>query len=199
MYFASFGNRVAVLTHFIMSMPSDQAQATVERTSPGPFILVSLLLFLGALFLFITYLIGNSLSLNFLKSFYSSGLRSTWSTFFLGARLDTRRNRRVLEGLLGRGGGPSLQGLAGSLAEALSGDGSPFPERCEGGPSCEAPEEEESEDTPPPYDQVVGSGACVLHFGPTNIWGERAVDLDWKVDYLEFNVTDVIVDLSDTS
>ena len=77
----------------------------------------------------------------------------------------------MLEGLLGRGGGPSLQGLAGSLAEALSGNGSPSSEGFEGGPGYEAatPKEEESEVTPPPYDQVVGSGACVLHFGPTNI------------------------------
>ena len=77
----------------------------------------------------------------------------------------------MLEGLLGRGGGPSLQGLAGSLAEALSGDGSPFPEGCEGGPSREAAaaEQEESEETPPPYDQVVGSGTAVLHYGPTYV------------------------------
>ena len=71
----------------------------------------------------------------------------------------------MLEGLLGRGGGPSLQGLAGSLAEALLGDGSPDPEGFEGGPGGEAAadEEEEQEDYPPPYDQVVGSGTAVLH------------------------------------
>ena len=78
----------------------------------------------------------------------------------------------MLEGLLGRGGGPSLQGLAGSLAEALSGDGSPDPEGFEGGPGGEAAaheEEEEQEDYPPPYDQVVGSGTAVLHCGPTYV------------------------------
>ena len=58
----------------------------------------------------------------------------------------------MLEGLLGQGGGPSLQGLAGSLAEALLGDGSPDPEGFEGGPGGEAAadEEEEQEDYPRP-------------------------------------------------
>ena len=108
-------------------------------------------------------------SLGLIKKFV---LRSTCSTLsFLGARLNSRRNRRVLEGLLGQGGGLSLQGLAGSLAEALLGDGSPDPEGFEGGPGGEAAadEDEEQEDYPPPYDQVVGPGTAVLHCGPTYV------------------------------
>ena len=74
----------------------------------------------------------------------------------------------MLEGLLGRGG-RSLQGLAGSLEEVLS--GSPAPEGSEGGPLGEAAayEEEEVEDIPPPYDEVVGSGPAVLSYGPTDV------------------------------
>ena len=89
---------------------------------------------------------------------------------FLGARLDSRRNRRVLEGLLGRRSG-SLWPLSGSLEAVLSGDGVPAPEGAEGGPRGETAdhEEQEEEDVPPPYDQVVGPGPCLLRYGPTDV------------------------------
>ena len=61
------------------------------------------MLFLGALFLFVTYLLGTFFVLCF--KFNVDQLS------FLGSPLDSRRNWRVLEGLLG-GGGWSLTGLA---------------------------------------------------------------------------------------
>ena len=45
-----------------------QEASVVDQTSPAPFILVSMLMFLGALFLFLTYLIGRFFTLSLLSS-----------------------------------------------------------------------------------------------------------------------------------
>ena len=88
---------------------------------------------------------------------------------FLGARIDSRRNRGVFEGLLGRRSG-SLWPLSGSLEAVLSGDGVPAPEGAEGGPRGETADyEEQEEDIPPSYDQVVGPGPGLLCYGPTEV------------------------------
>ena len=93
-----------------MEDPSTCQDAPETGTEPGPFILVSFLLFIGVVFLFITYLIGILFPANLSKF-------NVDQHFFLGARVDSRRERGMPARLLGRRTG-STQGLHGS-AEAL--------------------------------------------------------------------------------
>ena len=81
-------------------------------------------------------------------------------SFFLGARIDSRRNRRrALEDLL-RAGGGSLTGLDFSPWANMEGGGNHGLGEAEDGTGCEAAAHgEEEEDLPPSYAQVVGAGA----------------------------------------
>ena len=75
----------------IMSLPVESREP-VELQSPAPFVLVSLILFAGALFLFLTYLIGKFKS--FVISFFVKVNVVQLVSFYLGSRDDSRRRRR---------------------------------------------------------------------------------------------------------
>ena len=145
-----------------MSTPVTCQDVPVDQTSPGPepFILVSMLMFLGALFLFFAYLIGTFFALDFKFNLVNI------SFFLSGSRIDTRRDRRMPPRLLGRGIGIGSSELVDQTWADTPSGGIQRQEEAEVGSNCEAaPFAEGEEDLPPPYAEVAGAGAVFQFVG----------------------------------